>query len=196
LSVTPCKTCSEAKSVDEFYIDKRYGTPKQPCKTCWNAQWMVDRDRQRERCRRWENENPDKVAAKAKRYREKLRAQGNLREIDRAKNLWRLYRITPDDFAAMLEAQGGVCACCGKPPAESENLHVDHDHNCCPTKSKSCGKCIRGLVHNSCNRGIGLLGDDAESLLGSAQHVLSNRDLLRPMLAVLAANERPLDGIE
>jgi hypothetical protein len=31
---------------------------------------------------------------------------------------------------------------------------VDHDHNCCPGR-RSCGECIRGLVHGRCNILIG-----------------------------------------
>lgn len=63
--------------------------------------------------------------------------------------LWRRYRITLQDYAEMLERQGGVCAICSKPPA-AQRLDVDHDHSCCPSGG-SCGQCIRGLLCRSCN---------------------------------------------
>lgn len=43
------------------------------------------------------------------------------------------------------------------------SVNVDHDRNCCPGY-KSCGKCIRGLIHSKCNRVIGIAMDDIELL--------------------------------
>lgn len=40
-------------------------------------------------------------------------------------------------------------------------LVVDHDHRCCPGDTKSCGKCIRGLICRPCNLAIGMLGNDS-----------------------------------
>ena len=72
------------------------------------------------------------------------------------------FHLTPEQYDAMLSAQGGVCVVCGEPPPTEgrlKNLAVDHDHNCCPG-SKSCGRCVRGLLCSNCNVAIGLLGDD------------------------------------
>jgi len=33
------------------------------------------------------------------------------------------------------------------------SLHVDHDHNCC-NGVKSCGKCVRGIICNRCNKAV------------------------------------------
>lgn len=38
------------------------------------------------------------------------------------------YGITAEEYAAILEAQGGVCYICHKPP-KSKRLAVDHDHD-------------------------------------------------------------------
>lgn len=35
-------------------------------------------------------------------------------------------------------------------------VHVDHDHRCCPG-DRSCGLCIRGLAHDSCNKNLGFV---------------------------------------
>lgn len=56
------------------------------------------------------------------------------------------------------------CWCCGRKPTK-RNLHVDHDHSCCPTVRGSCGDCVRGLLCSNCNTGIGLLGDNIDGLL-------------------------------
>ena len=52
--------------------------------------------------------------------------------------------VTDEDYARMLDAQGGGCAICGNPP-RSRRLHVDHDHR--------TGK-VRGLLCFRCNRGL------------------------------------------
>lgn len=67
------------------------------------------------------------------------------------------FGITLAQYNAILESQGGVCYLCKLlPDMGKTNLAVDHNHNCCPGK-KSCGKCIRGLLCNSCNLILGLL---------------------------------------
>lgn len=52
--------------------------------------------------------------------------------------------LSPDEYEALLEAQGGVCAICGNPPAK-RRLSVDHDH--------ATGK-VRGLLCFRCNRAL------------------------------------------
>jgi hypothetical protein len=57
------------------------------------------------------------------------------------------------DYGAMLEAQGGGCAICGRKDSGNPRttaLHVDHDHMCCPGQ-RSCGKCIQGILCHVCN---------------------------------------------
>ncbi|MGH9460378.1 MAG: endonuclease domain-containing protein [Vicinamibacteria bacterium] len=71
-------------------------------------------------------------------------------EASHAAYLRSRFKITAAQYQALLEAQGG-CALCGKDKnAQARRLHIDHDHGCCPRK-RSCGKCIRGLLCNSCN---------------------------------------------
>lgn len=52
--------------------------------------------------------------------------------------------ISADDYARMLQAQGGGCAICGNPP-RTRKLHADHDH--------ATGK-VRGLLCYRCNRAL------------------------------------------
>lgn len=62
------------------------------------------------------------------------------------------YGLTEEAYNALLEQQGGFCACCGLVEPE----HIDHDHSCCPT-AKTCGNCVRGLLCRKCNVFIGYI---------------------------------------
>ena len=76
----------------------------------------------------------------------------------------------------MLEAQGGVCACCSKPETAAastggiRNLAVDHCHE--------SGR-VRGLLCNTCNVMIGMAYDDPSVLLRGAEY-LSNYEEFTP----------------
>lgn len=69
------------------------------------------------------------------------------------------------------------CAICHS----TENLRVDHDHACCPGGG-SCGECIRGLLCNSCNLGLGWFQDDSDRLRNALDYVESAR--ITPILPV------------
>jgi Recombination endonuclease VII len=47
----------------------------------------------------------------------------------------------------------------------TENIHIDHDHSCCPTAGVSCGKCVRGLLCSRCNWVLGNVSDDINLML-------------------------------
>lgn len=79
-----------------------------------------------------------------------------------AANLWAKYRVTVGQYNAMLKKQEGVCAICLEECRDRKVLCVDHDHK--------TGK-VRGLLCNSCNRGIGLLKDDPDILRNAAWYL-------------------------
>lgn len=79
------------------------------------------------------------------------------------------FGITPEQYNAMLEAQGGVCAICKKPEMERQNgairkLSVDHCHTT---------GVIRGLLCAKHNKAIGVFDDDADLLASAASYVLN-----------------------
>ena len=76
---------------------------------------------------------------------------------EKAKNieLKKRFGITLEQYNAILERQGGVCAICNEKDPYFENLAVDHDHNT---------NRVRGLLCHLCNRALGMFKDDSERL--------------------------------
>lgn len=74
------------------------------------------------------------------------------------------FKLTKEQLLAMYEAQDWKCAICRKVCESYRNLSIDHDHKCCPTSAKSCGKCVRGLLCAACNHGLGNFRDNIDSL--------------------------------
>jgi hypothetical protein len=83
------------------------------------------------------------------------------------------YGISGEQWQALHEAQGGLCAICRRPPEVSKRvvrLVVDHDHACCPG-TKSCGKCVRGLLCIWCNRLLGMALDEPDRLHAAIKYL-------------------------
>lgn len=99
-----------------------------------------------ERVRAWYADNKER--AKANSFRSRLKTQ---------------YSITLEQYTELLVAQDYKCAICGRPEDENPTrLCIDHDHSCCPSSKKSCGKCVRGLLCRMCNTVIGYYQDNPE----------------------------------
>lgn len=86
---------------------------------------------------------------------------GTRRGVQDATTL-RKYKISAERYAEMAAAGCGICGCVVG--SAGRRLAVDHDHTCCPDGERTCGKCVRGLLCDRCNRGVGLLGDSVERL--------------------------------
>ena len=67
----------------------------------------------------------------------------------------RKYGIKPAEFRKMLEQQDNKCACCSSQFTENSGPKVDHCHKT---------GAVRGLLCNSCNAGIGFLGDNLDGV--------------------------------
>lgn len=81
-----------------------------------------------------------------------------------------LYHLTDEDYERMLRKQGYKCAICGGLPLYGHHFHVDHDHTCCDYEG-SCGACVRGLLCDDCNRGLGMFRDRSDALRNAASYV-------------------------
>lgn len=86
-------------------------------------------------------------------------------EIERRSKFKKQYGISLEQYAEMLENQGGGCAICGatKPSERTKYFAVDHCH--------STGK-VRGLLCSKCNRGLGLFNDKPERLKAAAKYLI------------------------
>lgn len=81
------------------------------------------------------------------------------------------YGIDLRIYKHLLQKQGGVCAICKRTPEQiGKALVIDHRHSCCPT-TPACGGCVRGLLCNSCNTGIGFLADDLARVRMAARYL-------------------------
>lgn len=141
-----CRKCLEAKPRTEFHKshDGKHGPVlKSICKACHAAQ-----------VRGWYGENSD-------------RSNTNRRRLQLKSN----YGLTPEQYDAMLDAQGGVCAICKRPERAKRQgvvlrMPVDHCHE--------TGR-IRALLCHSCNRAIGLFGEDVGLMESAIQYLLRHK---------------------
>jgi len=128
-----CGTCHETKPYSRFSPRGKRGDIvlyKSVCKQCAAT-----------RARKWAKDNPERN-----------------RENSLNWQLRNVYGIEPERYYELLDRQGGVCAVCGKDELSAHGrtgtrfrLSVDHCH--------VTGR-VRGLLCQSCNRAIGLLGDN------------------------------------
>lgn len=116
------------------------------------------------------NRTPEQIAKYRATRTAKYAADAAIRDRAWAQALQLRYGLTVEEYDAMLEAQGGVCAICGEKCSAGRRLSVDHSHACCPGP-KSCGACVRALLCMNCNQGIGKLKDNPDLLEAAAEYL-------------------------
>ncbi len=147
-----CPKCAQTKSLSEFYrvAGRRGGGYAGTCKVCSKVTTMVSAQKRRER-------DPDHFA---RWQRERRRI---VPEAYRRRELKRRFGISPEEYAAILKQQGGVCAiCAGSPKGRWKRFVVDHDHR--------TGK-IRALLCAWCNTALGLAQDSPTLLRRMAAYL-------------------------
>jgi Autographiviridae endonuclease VII len=123
---------------------------------------------ERRRCRR--QDDPE--------YRDKLRARGRKSSraqdpVSRRKHRLRSnYGISLEEYVAMLERQGGVCAICKKKPDKGKPLCVDHCH---------VTGMVRGLLCHKCNSVLAFGNDDPAILQAAITYLQAAHDRDRNM---------------
>jgi hypothetical protein len=119
--------------------------------------------------------NPCDLTRKASLARtiRRKKTKEQLQADDRMRNLRSVFGITVEEYEAMHEAQGGVCAICKQPEnykhystSNPGRLAVDHCHET---------KAIRGLLCGRCNKGIGLLQEDINVLIAAATYLHNSK---------------------
>jgi len=143
-----CKRCGATKPPEDFHKDKK--AKDGLCFYCKECNKKKTRDYYA---------GLDKTAEKV---RGKSRAEnGEYRNYQYMKK----YGISLGEYNDLLEKQGGKCAICGITREECNTkraLPVDHDHE--------TGE-VRGILCDSCNRGIGLLKENPELLRKAAAYL-------------------------
>jgi Recombination endonuclease VII len=164
-----CRICKVAKPLSDSYraTGARDGH-RNDCKSC-NLTARVGRYRANprpaiEREQRWRRDNPERYRERMREYQE----SGKKAIADRKSHLKRQYGLMLEQYDAMLEGQGGVCAICQQPRPEERTLHVDHDH--------STGA-IRGLLCFSCNNALGDLRESHELFHAAAEYLEADIEL-------------------
>jgi hypothetical protein len=101
----------------------------------------------------------------------------------------------PAEWARMWGAQAGCCYLCDRPMDRLGNIHVDHDHSCCPggERTDSCYACRRGLCHAACNWLVGMVGEDMDLLRLIVDSFAPVQAAARERIAAKAAEQGTLD---
>ena len=137
-----CPSCNEEKEQTDFYKSKSnpHGY-RYHCKTC-----------DKRRANKWNKENVEKI---------KNKEDGDYHR----KRTCQRHGITLEIFKNLLKQPGNKCpvCLCNMPWESAKHITIDHDHSCCDGPY-SCGKCVRGLLCQMCNKGIGQLGENPATL--------------------------------
>lgn len=95
-----------------------------------------------------------------------------------------MYGINTEEYDKLLELSNGGCYICGKTKEQNGNryLSVDHDHSCCNRERGCCGKCVRGILCDVCNRAVGLLQNNPENAMAVAIYIKNNKPVDKRLL--------------
>lgn len=139
MPATDKPTCSRWMPRKRAYCARKPGH-KGDCRT---AEALAD-SRERLTDRRRGTQRRDDPAAKSRWYRTHKFVR---------------FGITEERFNEMLEHQNYACGICREPFEDERRICIDHDHACCPVPpngvSRSCGRCVRGLLCVRCNTWLG-----------------------------------------
>ena len=156
-----CTTCKIEKEITEFSKDKNEKDGyTYNCKVCRNKRYNE-----------WAKNNKDKIREKNAKKSESRKAYYQSErgvESSRRAHLKRKYNMTLENYGELLEKQNGVCEICGEPEGCVRNtfLAVDHCHN----TNK-----VRGLLCTSCNRAIGLLKENINTLNNMIEYIKKHK---------------------
>jgi len=144
-----CPKCKREKEIALFSKNKHTKTGLSTwCKECSAAETGSWRnvDGNKERLAQWRKDNIEKCTAHARKSNLKIK-----------------FKMSIEDYNALLDSQNGKCSLCNKTPEENgKALSVDHNHK--------TGK-VRGLLCDNCNKGIGFLKENTEILQKAIKYI-------------------------
>lgn len=152
-----CIVCLVEKALTAFEPDRN------TCRSCRNDRRNANRNLTIEHANQksWRKNNP--LIIRANKRRHYYRHKEKLLKLSRNNSLKRLYNITQEEYERLLQSQGGVCKICKTHPSKLKlKLCVDHCHG--------TGR-VRGLLCHNCNRAIGLLRDDLDTVLSATLYL-------------------------
>lgn len=156
-----CNKCGVVKPLTGFNksANGKYGR-RSNCRDCQrryrSGYTAKNRERLREEQRRWRQENPD--------YHRRYNNSPERKKWIRDWTLRDKYGISLEDYEAMKVAQENRCAICARVFGKEKGSVANVDH--CHTTGR-----VRGLLCGDCNRGIGLMGDDAARVRSAAGYL-------------------------
>jgi hypothetical protein len=158
-----CTKCKEFKNLNEFTKNKRTKDGLSwLCKKCRSvsrkAYYIKYKPRLNEISAQWRKNNQQYL-----KYYNQTHNQGRQRKSR--------YGIDFNAFQKMLDKQNGECDICHKKFGPTRKAQVDHNHKCCSSPCKSCGKCVRSLLCRACNQGLGKFDENIDTLESAIAYV-------------------------
>ena len=139
-----CIKCGKEKLLTDFALNQHQGRGYEPdrrrtsCKRCCA-----------EYARNYKRNPPTKRTKLPEEYRKSEEYLAKNRQWARKTKLKTFYHLTLEQYQAMSDAQGGVCAICGKSETWVNSsgkvcpLSVDHDHATGQVRALLCARCNR-----------------------------------------------------
>ena len=162
-----CLICDELKDVSDFHKakDKPDGL-RNDCKKCRKLKLKSDINTTHFRCYKCgvlkEKNEVNFSISKSSKFKFRRCCKICAKQQQRINHLARSYNITTEQYNEMLNKQDNKCLICSK----IDKLVVDHDHNT---------GLVRGLLCDTCNRGIGYLKEDKTILLNAISYLETYR---------------------
>lgn len=84
---------------------------------------------------------------------------------------WHSYRLGKNRLRFLMDSQNGQCGVCSLVFSDRK-FSVDHDHKCCDDEI-TCGSCVRGLLCQKCNLGLGYAKDNINTLKNMIEYLVN-----------------------
>lgn len=144
MNVKQCVRCGNSKPHQDFCKGKNYKDGiRGTCKKC-HTEYQIE----------YYKKNKDKREEKNKMN-------------TKYTHPWKRHHLQEEEYNNLLVKFNGKCHICKKNEATS----IDHDHSCCESGKRSCGKCVRGILCRGCNTALGSLKEDPETIRSLLKYI-------------------------